>query len=49
VSFRVHTVLADNCKHLTSPASIASAAPLIGEAMDRGEIFRATTPTFTAN
>ena len=41
VPYRVHTVLTDNGQHFTTPGSIASAAPLIREAMDRGEILRA--------
>jgi transposase len=34
-------VLTDNGQHFTTPGNIASAAPLIREAMDRGEAFRA--------
>ncbi len=41
VPYRVHTVLTDNGQHFTTPGNIASAALLIREAMDRGEIFRA--------
>jgi hypothetical protein len=50
VPYRVHTVLTEpkatpegryNGQHFTKPGNIASAAPLIREAMDRGEIFRA--------
>ncbi|SDB74028.1 IS481 family transposase [Belnapia rosea] len=41
VPYRVHTVLTDNGIHFTTPGNIASAAPLIREAMDRGELFRA--------
>lgn len=41
VPYRVHTVLTDNGQHFTTPGNIASAAPLIREAMDSGEIFRA--------
>ncbi|MCO6415043.1 integrase core domain-containing protein, partial [Siccirubricoccus sp. KC 17139] len=36
-----HTVLTDNGIHFTTPGNIASAAPLIREAMERGELFRA--------
>jgi transposase InsO family protein len=39
--YRVHTVLTDNGQHFTTPGNIASAAPLIREAMDRREVFRA--------
>lgn len=38
---RVHTALTGNGQHFTTPGNTASAAPLIREAMDRGEIFRA--------
>ena len=38
---RVHTVLTDNGIHFTTPGNTASAAPLIQQAMDRGELFRA--------
>ena len=41
VPYRIHTVLTDNGIHFTTPGNIASAASLIREAMDRGEIFRA--------
>ena len=41
VPYRIHTVLTDNGIHFTMPGNIASAASLIREAMDRGEIFRA--------
>ena len=41
VPYRVHTVLTDHGIHFTTPGNVASAAPLIREAMDRGEIFRA--------
>ena len=41
VPYRVHTVLTDHGLHFTTPGNVASAAPLIREAMDRGEIFRA--------
>ena len=41
VPYRVHTVLTDNGQHFTTPGNAASAAPLIREAMDRGELFRA--------
>ena len=41
VPYRVHTVLTDNGIHFTTPGNTASAAPLIREAMDRGELFRA--------
>lgn len=41
VPYRVDTVLTDNGIHFTTPGDIASAAPLIREAMDRGELFRA--------
>ena len=41
VPYRVHTVLTDNGLHFTTPGNRASAAPLIREAIDRSEIFRA--------
>ena len=41
VPYKVHTVLTDNGTHFTTPGNISSAAPLIKEAMERGEIFRA--------
>jgi transposase InsO family protein len=41
VPYRVHTLLADNGIHFTAPGNVASAAPLIRQAMGRGEIFRA--------
>ena len=37
----MHTVPTDNGQHFTTSDNIASAAPLIREAMERGEIFRA--------
>ena len=41
VPYKVHTVLTDNGTHFTTPGNTSSAAPLIKEAMERGEIFRA--------
>jgi hypothetical protein len=41
VPYKVHTVLTDNGTHFTSPGNTSSAAPLIKQAMVRGEIFRA--------
>ena len=41
VPYRIHTVLTDRGIHFTTPGSAASAAPLIREAIDRGEVFRA--------
>lgn len=41
VPYRVHTVLTDNGQQFTTPGNEASAAPLLREAIDRGEIFRA--------
>jgi transposase InsO family protein len=41
VPYKVHTVLTDNGIHFTTPGNSTSAAPLIREAMDRGELFRA--------
>lgn len=41
VPYREHAVLTDNGQHFITPGNVASAAPLIREAMDRGEIFRA--------
>src|SRR3954451_24315533 len=38
---RAHAVLADNGTHFTTPGNTASAAPLIKEAIARGELFRA--------
>jgi transposase InsO family protein len=39
--YKVHTVLTDNGTHFTTPGNTSSAAPLIKEAMEQGEIFRA--------
>jgi hypothetical protein len=41
VPYKVHTVLTDHGIHFTTPSNTASAAPLIKEAMERGELFRA--------
>ena len=41
VPYRVHTVLPDNGTPFTTPGNTASAAPLIKEAIARGELFRA--------
>ena len=41
VPYKVHTVLTDNGTHFTTPGNTASAAPLIKEAIARGELFRA--------
>ncbi|KLK92812.1 transposase [Microvirga vignae] len=41
VPYKVRTVLTDHDIHFTIPSNTASAAPLIKEAMERGEIFRA--------
>ena len=41
VPYTIHTVLTDNGTQFTTPGSAASAAPLIKEALDRGELFRA--------
>jgi transposase InsO family protein len=41
VPYKIHTVLTDNGTHFTTPGNTSSAAPLIKEAMARGEIFRA--------
>ena len=41
VPYRVHTVLTDNGTHFTTPGNTASAAPLIKEAIARGDLFRA--------
>ena len=41
VPYRIHTVLTDNGQQFTTPGNEASAASLIREAMDRGELFRA--------
>ena len=41
VPYRIHTVLTDNGTHFTSPGNTSSAAPLIKEAMEKGEFFRA--------
>ncbi len=41
VPYKVHTVLTDNGTHFTTPGNTASAAPLIKEAIERGELFRA--------
>lgn len=41
VPYKVHTVLTDHGTHFTTPSNSASAAPLIKEAIERGEPFRA--------
>ena len=41
VPYRIHTLLTDNGIHFTTPGNVASAVPLIKEAMARGELFRA--------
>src|SRR3712207_3054117 len=41
VPYKIHTVLTDNGTHFTTPGNTSSAAPLIKEAIARGEIFRA--------
>jgi transposase InsO family protein len=41
VPYRVHAVLTDNGQQFTARGTSASAAPLIREAIDRGDIFRA--------
>ena len=41
VPYKIHTVLTDNGTHFTTPGNTSSAAPLIKEAMERGELFRA--------
>jgi transposase InsO family protein len=41
VPYKIHTVLTDNGTHFTTPGNTSSAAPLIKEAMEKGEIFRA--------
>src|SRR5215203_1569425 len=41
VPYRLHTVLTDNGTHFTTPGNPAAAAPLIKEAIARGELFRA--------
>jgi transposase InsO family protein len=41
VPYRVHAVLTDNGRHFTTPGNTASAAPLIKEAIARGELVRA--------
>jgi hypothetical protein len=41
VPYRVHTVPTDNGQHFTTPGNITSAAQIIREAVDRGEIVRA--------
>jgi transposase InsO family protein len=41
VPYRVYTVLTDNGTHFPTPGHTASAAPLIKEAIARGELFRA--------
>jgi transposase InsO family protein len=37
VPYKIHTVLTDHGIHFTTPSNTASAAPLIREALDRGE------------
>ena len=39
--YRVHTVLTDNGIQFTTPGAGGSAVPLIGEALAKGELFRA--------
>ena len=41
VPYRVHTVLTDNGTHFTTPGNVASATPLIKDAIAAGETFRA--------
>ncbi len=41
VPYTVHTVRTDNGTHFTTPGNTSSAAPLIKEAIEQGEIFRA--------
>ncbi len=40
VPYKIHTVLTDNGTQFTTPGNAASAAPLIMEALDRGETIR---------
>src|SRR3954454_23881504 len=47
VPYRVHTVLTDNGTHFTTPGNTASAAPLITEAIARGETVWARMPSNT--
>ena len=39
VPYKIHTVLTDNGTHFTTPGNVASAASLIKEAIERGELF----------
>ena len=41
VPYKIHTVLTDNGTQFTTPGNVASAAPLIREALDKGEPVRA--------
>ena len=41
VPYKIHTVLTDNGTQFTTPGNKASAAPLIKEALDKGEMVRA--------
>ena len=41
VPYTIHTVLTDNGTQFTTPGNKASAAPLIKQAIERGELFRA--------
>lgn len=41
VPYRIHTVLTDNGTQFTTPGNKASAAPLIKEAIEKGELLRA--------
>ena len=41
VPYKIHTVLTDNGTQFTTPGNVASAAPLIREALDNSEPFRA--------
>jgi hypothetical protein len=38
VTLKIHTVLADNSMHFTTPGNVASAAGLIKEAIEVGEL-----------
>ena len=47
VPYKIHTVLADNGIHFTTPGAGSSAVPPIKEAIAKGEIFRAHAFEYT--
>ena len=47
VPYKIHTVLTDNGIQFATPGASGSAVPLIGEAMAKGELFRAHAFEYT--